>query len=140
MPVAVRSSVRAQRLAAGPSPKENREVPPLRYDWAYRLEKRPDCRSWSTAASPTAAKATAHLEHVDGAMLRAAPTTRPYLLHELDVAWLAATCNRAVELLRAYRPLRRRRNSGAACKEEASPGTCSACSPGSRADARSGRC
>ncbi|MCO5055519.1 MAG: tRNA dihydrouridine(20/20a) synthase DusA [Thermomonas sp.] len=72
----------------GLSPKENREVPPLRYDWAYRLkQERPTLQVIVNGGIADAAEATAHLAHVDGAMLGRAAYHTPYLLHELDVRW-----------------------------------------------------
>ena len=50
------------------------------------------------------AEATAHLAHVDGAMLGRAGYHTPYLLHELDVAWFGGELRTRGELLRAYRP------------------------------------
>src|SRR3546814_1320633 len=50
------------------SPKENREVPPLRYDWAYRLKsERPGLQVVVNGGIATAEEATAHLQHTDGA-------------------------------------------------------------------------
>ena len=89
----------------GLSPKENREVPPLRYDWAYRLkQERPQLQVIVNGGIADAAEATAHLAHVEGAMLGRAAYHTPYLLHELDVAWFGGTPRSRAELLRAYRP------------------------------------
>ncbi|MBS0227478.1 MAG: tRNA dihydrouridine(20/20a) synthase DusA [Proteobacteria bacterium] len=89
----------------GLSPKENREVPPLRYDWAYRLkQERPTLQVIVNGGIADAAEATAHLEHVDGAMLGRAAYHTPYLLHELDVAWFGGELRSRSELLRSYRP------------------------------------
>ncbi len=89
----------------GLSPKENREVPPLRYEWAYRLkQERPQLQVIVNGGIADAAEATAHLAHVEGAMLGRAAYHTPYLLHELDVAWFGGAINARIELLRAYRP------------------------------------
>ena len=89
----------------GLSPKENREVPPLRYDWAYRLkQERPTLQVIVNGGIADAAEATAHLAHVDGAMLGRAAYHTPYLLHELDVAWFGGEVLSRGDLLRAYRP------------------------------------
>ena len=89
----------------GLSPKENREVPPLRYDWAYRLkQERPDLQVIVNGGIADAAEATAHLDHVEGAMLGRAAYHSPYLLHELDVAWFGGELRTRGALLRAYRP------------------------------------
>jgi tRNA-dihydrouridine synthase A len=89
----------------GLSPKENRTVPPLRYDWAYRLKReRPLLQVVVNGGIATAEEATAHLQHVDGAMLGRAAYHDPYLLHRLDVAWFGGTLQTRAELLRALRP------------------------------------
>src|SRR3546814_7494932 len=54
----------------GLSPKENREVPPLRYDWAYALKReRPELAVIVNGGIATQEEATAHLDHADSAML-----------------------------------------------------------------------
>ena len=89
----------------GLSPKENREVPPLRYDWAYRLKReRPALQVIVNGGIADRGEAGAHLGHVDGAMLGRAGYHTPYLLHELDVAWFGGDLQSRGELLRAYRP------------------------------------
>ena len=89
----------------GLSPKENREVPPLRYDWAYALKReRPDLAVVVNGGIATQEEATAHLDHADGAMLGRAAYHDPYLLHRLDVAWFGGQLRTRGELLRALRP------------------------------------
>ena len=89
----------------GLSPKENREVPPLRYDWAYRLKReRPELQIVVNGGIATQEEATAHLAHTDGAMLGRAAYHDPYLLHRLDVAWFGGEPRTRGELLRALRP------------------------------------
>jgi len=89
----------------GLSPKENREVPPLRYDWAYRLKaERPALQVVVNGGIVDATEARAHLGHVDGAMLGRAAYHTPYLLHELDAAWFGGGLRSRDELLRGYRP------------------------------------
>jgi len=89
----------------GLSPKENREVPPLRYDWAYRLKReRPALQVIVNGGIATESEATMHLDHVEGAMLGRAAYHDPYLLHRLDVAWFGGALRTRGELLRALRP------------------------------------
>jgi len=99
----------------GLSPKENREVPPLRYEWAYQLKReRPDLGVIVNGGIATLADATTHLAHADGAMLGRAAYHDPYLLHRLDVAWFGGPpfdgrpfdgmLRSRAELLRALRP------------------------------------
>jgi len=89
----------------GLSPKENREIPPLRYNWAYRLKcERPALPVVLNGGIATVEAATAHLAQVDGVMLGRAAYHDPYVLHLLDAA-LAGTAPRSrAELLRALRP------------------------------------
>lgn len=89
----------------GLSPKENREVPPLRYDWAYRLKhERPTLQVIVNGGIADLDEATAHLGHTDGAMLGRAAYHDPYLLHRLDAAWFADDMRTRGALLRAWRP------------------------------------
>ena len=94
----------------GLSPKENREVPPLRYDWAYQIKhERPQLQVIVNGGIADAAEARAHLAHVDGAMLGRAAYHDPYLLHRLDVEWFGGQpFNGALrsrgDLLRAMQP------------------------------------
>lgn len=89
----------------GLSPKENREVPPLRYDWAYRLKReRPRLQVIVNGGIADFNEATAHLDHADGAMLGRAAYHDPYLLHRIDAAWFGDAARTRIELLRAWRP------------------------------------
>jgi tRNA-dihydrouridine synthase A len=89
----------------GLSPKENREVPLLRYDWAYRLKReRPQLQVIVNGGIADADEAGAHLQHTDGAMLGRAAYHDPYLLHRLDAAWWGDAVRNRAELLRAWRP------------------------------------
>src|SRR5690606_1899373 len=54
----------------GLSPKENREVPPLRYEWAWRLKReRPDLQVTVNGGIASLEQAQAQLQHTDGVML-----------------------------------------------------------------------
>jgi len=89
----------------GLSPKENREVPPLRYDWAYRLkQERPGLQVVVNGGIATLDEAIGHLDHVDGAMLGRAAYHDPYLLHRLDIALNGGELRTRADLLRAMQP------------------------------------
>jgi tRNA-dihydrouridine synthase A len=69
----------------GLSPKDNREIPPLRYDYVYRLKREfarytvvvnGGINDWAGIAT--------HLPHVDGVMLGRAAYHEPYLLADVD--------------------------------------------------------
>jgi tRNA-dihydrouridine synthase A len=91
----------------GLSPKENREIPPLRYDWVHRLKReRPELRVLINGGLATVEDAVAQLDVLDGVMIGRAAYHEPYRLHLMDRAMFApesAPLPRA-ELLRALRP------------------------------------
>lgn len=89
----------------GLSPKQNREVPPLRYDWAYRLKReRPDLIIAVNGGIATVEDSLLHLQHTDGVMLGRAAYHDPYLLHRLDAALFGGETLPRAQLLRAMRP------------------------------------
>ena len=54
----------------GLSPKENREVPPLKYEYVYRLKREfPALEIIINGGIKTNGEAAAHLEYVDGVMV-----------------------------------------------------------------------
>ena len=54
----------------GLSPKENREVPPLKYEWVYQLKRDfPDLTIVINGGITSLGECQAHLAHVDGVML-----------------------------------------------------------------------
>src|SRR5262245_43657782 len=72
----------------GLSPRENRTVPPLRYDDVYRLKADfPMLRIEINGGITTLLQATAHLQCVDGAMLGRAAYDHPYLFAEADALY-----------------------------------------------------
>ena len=89
----------------GLSPKENREVPPLRYDWAYRLKcERPQLPVLLNGGIAKVDAALEHLQQLDGVMLGRAAYHEPYVLHELEAALTGAPLRTREELLRELRP------------------------------------
>ncbi|MBT8435812.1 MAG: tRNA dihydrouridine(20/20a) synthase DusA [Gammaproteobacteria bacterium] len=69
----------------GLSPKQNREIPPLKYDWVYRLKRDfPDHEIVINGGIKTLEACRQHLLHVDGVMLGREPYQNPYLLHNVD--------------------------------------------------------
>jgi tRNA-dihydrouridine synthase A len=72
---------------SGLSPKENRDVPELRYDWVYRLKQEcPQLTIILNGGVASAAEALAHLERVDGVMLGRAAYHNPWILSECNQA------------------------------------------------------
>ena len=89
----------------GLSPKENREVPPLRYEWAWRLKReRPDLQVAVNGGIASLEQARAQLAHADGVMLGRAAYHDPYLLHRLDADLYGGRPRGRDELLRGLRP------------------------------------
>ncbi len=69
----------------GLSPKENREIPPLRYDAVYRLKQAfPHLTIAITGGITDNEQIATHLQHVDGAMLGRESYYRPWLMTEWD--------------------------------------------------------
>jgi len=89
----------------GLSPKENREIPPLRYDWAYRLkQERPGLPVVLNGGIASVVDAQAHMQHLDGVMLGRAAYHDPYVLHALEAAQTGAPLRPREALLRQLRP------------------------------------
>jgi len=69
----------------GLSPRENREIPPLRHELVHRLKaERPDLDITINGGIRTLDDVSAHLEHVDGVMLGRAVQDGPWVLADAD--------------------------------------------------------
>lgn len=94
-------------ILEGLSPKENREIPPLRYEVAAQLKQDfPELEIVLNGGIKTLEQCEAHLRVFDGVMLGREAYQNPYLLANVDQALFgssAARVNRA-EALRAMRP------------------------------------
>ena len=72
-------------ILAGLSPKQNRDVPDLHYDWVYRLKKAsPDLEIVINGGINSLESTRDHLRHVDGVMLGRAAYQNPWLLAECE--------------------------------------------------------
>ncbi|MFQ5953869.1 MAG: tRNA dihydrouridine(20/20a) synthase DusA, partial [Kiloniellales bacterium] len=72
-------------VLGGLSPKQNREVPPLRYLLVYRLKREfPELEVVVNGGVEGLDAAEAHLRHVDGVMIGRAAYEDPYMLAEAD--------------------------------------------------------
>ncbi len=70
---------------SGLSPKQNREVPPLRYDRVYRLKETfPALQVIVNGGITSLDQAERHLAHVDGVMIGRAAYQNPYILAGAD--------------------------------------------------------
>ena len=69
----------------GLSPKENREIPPLRYHVAYELKREfPDLEIIINGGIKTNDEIAHHLEHVDGVMIGREAYHNPWLMADWD--------------------------------------------------------
>ena len=69
----------------GLSPKENREIPPLRYDIAYQIKKDfPELEIIINGGIKTLVECDEHLQQVDGVMLGREIYHNPYVMAEVD--------------------------------------------------------
>lgn len=76
----------------GLSPKENRNVPPLRYDEVYRLkQERPHLDIEINGGIKTHEAIKMHLEHVDAVMIGRAAYDDPYLFADVDQRYFGST-------------------------------------------------
>lgn len=69
----------------GLSPKENREIPPLRYDFVYQLKQDfPQLEVMINGAIKTNDEIAQHLQYVDSVMIGREAYYNPYLLADFD--------------------------------------------------------
>ncbi|MCB6183849.1 tRNA dihydrouridine(20/20a) synthase DusA [Leeia sp. TBRC 13508] len=72
-------------ILKGLSPKENREIPPLKYDYVYRLKAEfPELEILINGGIKTLPDTFTHLQHVDGVMIGREAYHNPYLLANVD--------------------------------------------------------
>jgi tRNA-dihydrouridine synthase A len=102
----------------GLSPKENREIPPLRYDWVYRLKtERPHLRIVINGGLRELDQCHEALETVEGVMIGRAAFQEPYRLHMLNAALFDTEIRSREELLEQLEPyVREQMQKGVALK------------------------
>ncbi len=103
---------------SGLSPKENREIPPLRYDWVHRLKlDRPALRVSLNGGLSTPEASIEQLKHVDAVMIGRMAYHEPYRLHLLDCVLSGREPRTREALLREYLPyVQRHLDKGLALK------------------------
>ncbi len=85
----------------GLSPKENREIPPLKYDWVYRLKQlRPQLHITINGGIHTLEEAQQHLQYVDGVMMGRAAWHNTFFLAEADEI-IFADAHKKIDRIRA---------------------------------------
>jgi tRNA-dihydrouridine synthase A len=76
----------------GLSPKENREVPPLNYPWAYDLKDDfPNLTIVINGGIESLKDSAEHLAHIDGVMLGRSAYHNPWLLAQVDSGFFGDT-------------------------------------------------
>ncbi|WP_198330520.1 tRNA dihydrouridine(20/20a) synthase DusA [Psychrobacter cibarius] len=87
----------------GLSPKQNREIPPLRYEDVYRLKQDfPQLDIEINGGIDTVKDIEAHLQNVDGVMIGRAFYHNPYLLAETNSLWNEPAPKRSDILAQLY--------------------------------------
>jgi tRNA-dihydrouridine synthase A len=72
-------------ILKGLSPKENREIPPLKYEVAYQLKREfPDLEIIINGGIKTSDEIALHLAHVDGVMMGREAYHNPYAMADYD--------------------------------------------------------
>ena len=75
-------------ILKGLSPKENREIPPLRYERVYQLKRDfPQLEIIINGGIKTVQEIDLHLQHVDGVMLGREAYHNPYLMASFDARY-----------------------------------------------------
>jgi tRNA-dihydrouridine synthase A len=78
-------------ILKGLSPRENREIPPLRYEVAYQLKHDfPDLEIIINGGIDTLDAIEQHLQHVDGVMIGREAYHNPYFLAAMDMRFYGA--------------------------------------------------
>jgi tRNA-dihydrouridine synthase A len=94
-------------ILQGLSPKENREIPPLKPEYAYQLKRDfPQLEILINGGIKTLAEIDAHLQHVDGVMLGREAYHNPYLMAAFDARYYGddRPVKSRAEVLRAMQP------------------------------------
>jgi tRNA-dihydrouridine synthase A len=94
-------------ILKGLSPKENREIPPLNYDFAYHLKRDfPHLEMIVNGGIKTEAEIDLHLQHLDGVMIGREAYHNPYLMATFDARYYndATTLKSRAEVLEAMLP------------------------------------
>lgn len=92
-------------LLAGLSPRENREIPPLRYDYVYRLkEEFPQLAVVVNGGVRRLRGVREHLARVDGVMIGREAYHNPYFLAEVEAALYGTEPPRREDVIARFLP------------------------------------
>ena len=79
-------------ILQGLSPKENRDVPPLKYEWVYQIKQEfPELEVHINGGIKSIEECHTHLQYVDGVMLGREAYQNPYILAEVDQAFYGSS-------------------------------------------------
>lgn len=99
----------------GLSPKQNREIPPLRYEDVYRLKQEfPELDIEINGGIETVQDIENHLQYIDGVMIGRAFYHNPYLLAQANSLWGEPAPKRSAILAQLYPYLRQQIAQGEA--------------------------
>lgn len=74
-------------ILQGLSPKENRDIPPLKYEWVYQIKREfPELEIIINGGIKTIEECRDHLKHLDGVMVGREAYQNPYMMAEVDSA------------------------------------------------------
>jgi len=91
-------------ILKGLSPKENREIPPLRYEEVYRLKQDfPHLTIHINGGIKTVGEIAGHWQHTDGVMIGREAYHNPWILAEAMTLWNETPPDR-MDILHAYLP------------------------------------
>jgi tRNA-dihydrouridine synthase A len=86
-------------VLTGLSPKQNREVPPLKYDFVYQLKQDfPELEIALNGGIKSLSETQEHLEHLDGVMIGREAYQNPYCLAGADQSIFAKSFNQATRI------------------------------------------
>jgi len=86
-------------ILKGLSPKENREIPPLKYDFVYQLKRDfPKLQIIINGGIRTVEEIDAHLVHLDGVMIGREAYHNPWLLSTFDERYFGDTSHKKLRM------------------------------------------
>lgn len=86
-------------ILKGLSPKQNREIPPLKYDYVYKLKQDfPQLTFSINGGIKTVHEINNHLKYVDGVMIGREAYYNPYLFSTFDQTWFGESTPIATRL------------------------------------------
>lgn len=72
-------------ILQGLSPKENRDIPPLKYEWVYQIKQDfPELEIIINGGIKTLGECDTHLQHLDGVMIGREAYQNPYMMAQVD--------------------------------------------------------